>query len=58
MNKKQICSVCGNPILKSNTGNVEYNIDKDGRIICEACEKKRQRIAEMEKTFDEPLHRM
>lgn len=55
--KEQICSVCKKPILKSSTGSVIYNIDNDGNIACEKCEKKRRRIAAMEKTFDEPLHR-
>lgn len=56
MKKKPVCSICKKTILKSKTGSVVYNIDDDGKIACEACEKNR-RIAEMEKTFDEPLHR-
>jgi uncharacterized protein with PIN domain len=58
--KEQICSVCKKPILKGSAGSVIYNIDNDGNIACEACEKarkKERRIAAMEKTFDEPLHR-
>lgn len=57
MKKKPVCSICKKTILKSKTGSVVYNIDDDGRLACEICEKKKRRIAEMEKTFDEPLHR-
>ena len=60
MKKKQICSICKKPILKSKTGSVVYNIDNDGNIACEKCEKARKkarRIAEMDASFDEPLHR-
>ena len=56
MNKKQKCDICGATIQRSKTGSIVYNIDDAGKLLCESCEKKR-RIAAMEKTFDEPLHR-
>ncbi len=52
----QVCDVCGAEIRKIKTGGVVDNIDDAGKLLCESCKKKR-RIAAMEKTFDEPLHR-
>lgn len=56
MNENRTCSVCGAPVLKEKSGNAVHNINDEGKITCEVCRRKRL-AAEMEKTFDEPLHR-
>lgn len=56
MSENQICSVCGTLIQKDKTENMLFNIDNNEKALCKACEEK-QLLAEMEKTFDEPLHR-
>jgi hypothetical protein len=50
------CDGCGKAIRKSKSKGPVYNIDDDGKLWCESC-KDKQRIAELDKTFDEPLHR-
>ena len=56
MDENQICSVCGTPIQKDKTENMLFNIDNNEKPLCKVC-KEKQLLTEMEKTFDEPLHR-
>ena len=50
-----ICADCGEVIIhKSKTEGTVYNIVDDGKLVCDACAKKR-REAVMAKTFDYPM---